>query len=388
MVIMRQKIKAALAVGFAGSGALALCARARCLFGRPRIHVLAYHRVVDELPDPREVNPALCISTSSFRRQMTELRAALDVLPLAEVVRVLSGERSLARDACAITFDDGYRDVALRAAPILRSLGLQAALFVPSGFVGSRKQLPHDRLYKLFARPQRGRRPSARKLSARLERAARLAFTTARTSGPAAAVEQVIAELRARELEQLLAALAERETVPKGDGGCVLGPDELRSLGDDGWEIGAHTVGHVVLTREERMSARAELTESRAAIERFTGRPCRFLAWPNGYYSEALIAEARRAGYSAALTTFDRPNSRGQDPMRIGRKCLSEAHSRLPDGRYSAALSAAHVRDLFGDLGLTRPVDGRSEPSEGSEPPAPGPLGTASGPQRDDGACG
>ena len=133
----------------------------------------------------------------------------------------------------------------------------------------------------------------------------------------------------------------------------------MRTLADDGWEIGAHTIGHVVLTHETPAETRRQLAASKADLERWSGRPCRYFAYCNGYHSSALVAELRRAGYEGAVTTCDRPNPIGAgDPFRITRKVLWDAHARGPSGAFSPSLSAAHLHDLFGTLGLTRPVDG------------------------------
>jgi len=138
----------------------------------------------------------------------------------------------------------------------------------------------------------------------------------------------------------------------------VVTPDELKQLADAGWIIGAHTINHVVLTHEPPAGVRNQLVEPRRSIEAWTGHPCHYLAYCNGYHSPAVVAEARAAGYLGAVTTCDRWNAPGSDPMRLGRKCLWEGHARGPDGRFSSAVSAAHLHDLFGTFGMTRPVDG------------------------------
>ena len=140
----------------------------------------------------------------------------------------------------------------------------------------------------------------------------------------------------------------------------------MRALADLGWEIGAHTEGHVVLTHEPLPEVRRQLVSSKAALERWSGRPCRYFAYCNGYHSAALVAELQHAGYEGAVTTCDRPNDAGGgDPFRISRKVLWEAHARGPDGQFSPSLSAANLHDLFGVLGLTHPVDGAMEQASG-----------------------
>jgi len=88
--------------------------------------------------------------------------------------------------------------------------------------------------------------------------------------------------------------------------------------------------------------------------------------------SPALVAELRRSGYEGAVTTCDRPNpTRSGDPYRIPRKVLWDAHTRGPSGHFSPSLSAAHLLDTFGALGLTAPVDGEVAQPEPKLDPQP-----------------
>jgi hypothetical protein len=183
--------------------------------------------------------------------------------------------------------------------------------------------------------------------------------------GPGPAVERLIAQLPAAPLIELTEALATLVGVVELDADAtVLDADQVRELADTGWEIGAHTVEHVVLTHEPAARVRHELRRARTDLETWSGRPCRFFAYCNGLYSEHIVDAVRAAGYQAAVTTFDRPNRPGSDPMRISRKVLWEAHTAGLDGRWSRAVSAANLHDLFGELGLTQPIDGEVHKEE------------------------
>jgi peptidoglycan/xylan/chitin deacetylase (PgdA/CDA1 family) len=326
----RTAVKVGLAGALVGSGVYRLVRRARA----PRVHLLGYHRVAERVVADGPSNAALCVSTETFARQMRQLREEFEVLSLADAIDAIEGRRRLDRDACAITFDDGYRDVYLRAAPILDELALPAAVFVPSGYVGSSRLLTHDRLYA-------GLWPSARQATAGL-------------------VEDLIARLPGLALEELCTSMEMSRGEPRLDEGAqVMSPPELRALADAGWEIGGHTVGHVVLSHETPARVDEELTRSRRDLSRIAGRPCRYFAYCNGYHTPGLIEALRRAGYEGAVTTRDRPNRPFRaDRFRLGRKVLWEGHARGLDGQWSSSVSAANLRDLFGALGLTRPVDG------------------------------
>jgi peptidoglycan/xylan/chitin deacetylase (PgdA/CDA1 family) len=74
------------------------------------------------------------VPVEAFERQVSALASRRRVVPLAEAVELLGHPEA---GACAaITFDDGYRDFAELAVPVLAAQGLHATLFVPGGFLG------------------------------------------------------------------------------------------------------------------------------------------------------------------------------------------------------------------------------------------------------------
>ena len=377
---LRDWIKLGLATAIESTGVGTVYRALRTATSGVRIHVLGYHRVVDRIDWDGAVNPSLCITTDAFRRQMEQLRDRFVVLPLSYVVRALAGELDLPHDAAAVTFDDGYRDVLLRADPILRELGIPATVFVPTGFAeatGRDQLLPHDRLYAAAWAAERSGRGLAgfgdTETALILARADRVLAQV----GPAGVVEDLIGAAPAATLARIIDVLeAAFGPEPLDEGARVVSPADVRVLAEHGWEIGAHTVGHVVLTHESPEEQRRQLATSKQALERWSGRRCRYFAYCNGFHSPSLVGELRRAGYEGAVTTCDRPNSlRGGDPFRIGRKVLWDAHVRGPLRRFSRSLSAAHLHDTFGSLGLTTPVEGEvpdaERPTEAEADPQP-----------------
>jgi peptidoglycan/xylan/chitin deacetylase (PgdA/CDA1 family) len=111
--------------------------RARSLFWLVRTHrqqsengvrILFYHRVCDE-PD------ALAVKVSRFRKQMDLLaREGYRVVDIERAVTILESGDSDGR-VIALSFDDGYRDVAENALPILAERGFTATVFVATGVV-------------------------------------------------------------------------------------------------------------------------------------------------------------------------------------------------------------------------------------------------------------
>lgn len=82
-----------------------------------------------------------------------------------------------------------------------------------------------------------------------------------------------------------------------------MGWDELALLRDRRMEIGSHTVSHADLTGLSLEEARAELTNSRAAIEARLGVDVVSFSYPAGHATPELAALVRELGYTSAVVT-------------------------------------------------------------------------------------
>jgi peptidoglycan/xylan/chitin deacetylase (PgdA/CDA1 family) len=103
------------------------------------LRVLMYHKVNDV-----EGN-SVTVPTSLFDEQMTQLgELGYRPVSLDQVLDHYLHGAALPEGAVLITFDDGYRDNLVNAAPILERHGYPAVLFVPIGYLGGRRPLPHD----------------------------------------------------------------------------------------------------------------------------------------------------------------------------------------------------------------------------------------------------
>jgi peptidoglycan/xylan/chitin deacetylase (PgdA/CDA1 family) len=89
---------------------------------------------------------------------------------------------------------------------------------------------------------------------------------------------------------------------PEGDGAMMTEP-QLRDLVAAGWELGAHTMTHPDLSTLDYDACRAEIEQSRIALEEIGGTPVETFAYPFGRYGQEAIAATRDSGLIAAVTT-------------------------------------------------------------------------------------
>jgi peptidoglycan/xylan/chitin deacetylase (PgdA/CDA1 family) len=193
--------------------------------------VLAYHAVADGFSAPLAVTPAA-------------LTEQLDLLVDRGYRGVTFSELAAAGGKgklMAVSFDDAYRSVSTRAAPILASLDIPGTVFAPTSYMGTERPMSWPGIDRWLSTPHAD------------------------------------------------------ELVP-------MSWEELRSLADSGWEIGSHTVTHPRLTSLDDDRLDAELRDSRQECAERIGRPCTSLAYPYGDHDDRVVDSAGRAGYAWAAT--------------------------------------------------------------------------------------
>ncbi|HZL86225.1 MAG TPA: polysaccharide deacetylase family protein [Candidatus Krumholzibacteria bacterium] len=319
----------------------------RCL-QRPRILVLAYHRVTPPEQEPHWDYPHRTVTTTTFERQLRSLRHLYRFVSMQELQDILESKKPLRRHVALVTFDDGYRDNYEHALPILKQHGVPAAFFLSLGFVGERRNFWFDRLADACrvwesGDPKRARlrsllpAPLAAIFEARSPRAERLQRAV-----------QFVARLPVQERRALLKRLTPEPQNAEHEQSQALTWTEVRQLREQGMSIGAHGLTHTTLTRMSTENAKRELGESIAGVARGSGAPVVAFAYPHGATDADVAQWASEAGVRLGFTLEPRENQLGDDPMRLGRHNICEQTSRAANGGFSAALFACTLAGWVG----------------------------------------
>jgi peptidoglycan/xylan/chitin deacetylase (PgdA/CDA1 family) len=303
-----------------------------------------YHRVAAERLDPWR----LCVSPRHFEEQLDALRRHARILPLLELQRrIVDG--SAEPGSVAITFDDGYADNLLAAAPLLERHDAPATVFVATGYLGGAREFWWDELDRLLLEP--GRLPRAVTLElpdgphrldlgsaarAGAEALARRVLHRARAAAPASARQTAYRAawerlLPLRDADQWRALDSLRAATGRPPGPRVarrqLTVHELLELARGGLvEIGAHTVTHPALSLFPAAEQREEILESVAALSALLGRSVRGFSYPHGRYTDDTLRIVREAGLAYACTAS--PASQGPprepDPFTLPRLMVTD----------------------------------------------------------------
>jgi peptidoglycan/xylan/chitin deacetylase (PgdA/CDA1 family) len=358
--ILQRAAKAVLAGALTGAGLHhVVSAVRRRRAGGARVLILSYHRVTPDFDAAaREGLASLLVSVDGLRRQLELVARTREIVSLETARRILAEPpHPGANDVAAVTFDDGYAEVAAHAFPVLASLGIPATVFVPTGLIGTERRLPHDRLHAALTELWTRRVPCER---AGLPAPLQLLLTACAEAGPAATLDRLISRLPHDRLVALADALERRLGRGERDlpaGTRLMSWEELRELQGAGIDVGGHTVNHAVLANLALSEARREVEGCRDHLaSHLGGHPVHF-AYPNGYHTPAVREVVRRAGFEAAVTIEDEENRHGGDGLALKRKVLWENTTRGAVG-WSRAVATCNLGDVFSTLGLSRPVPG------------------------------
>jgi len=217
----------------------------------------------------------------------------------------------------ALTFDDGYRNNASAAWPILQQCGVPVTFFLVTGLVENPQPFWFDRLDYAFQHLPAGRRSLSVAIGGRgheldvQDRPAR--FHSGR------ALRELCKLRSPAEIQSLVAQVEDSggrslaEICADDEWTALMGVEDVNQMAAQGAHFGSHTVSHVILDKASDARARYEFAESRQAIENWTGHACEHVFYPSGRTNSRTPILAREAGYVCGLTTVDGANRPGED---------------------------------------------------------------------------
>jgi peptidoglycan/xylan/chitin deacetylase (PgdA/CDA1 family) len=178
----------------------------------PSIHLLAGH----DTGPPGRSDP------DAFRRLLAQLGREADLVRVEDAVAAIRRGDEVDRPMLAFTFDDGFLDCHQHLAPALEEVGINAAFFVNSRYIGA---------------------------------------------GPAY-------------IEHF------NRTAVCNFGRLPMTGEMVRDLAERGFVIGAHTGDHIRLDTADPAVLTDQIVRCRQEVEELTARPCPWFAWPFGTYAD------------------------------------------------------------------------------------------------------
>jgi len=290
---------------------------------RASLLILTYHRVLpSEHPDRASEQAGMFVSPQTLAMHLEVLKQHFTLVHLDEWLAAGAAGHSSPCNACALTFDDGWRDNFDHAWPVLRAARAPATIFLVSDLVGTRYTFWPNTLARLLAAPMSDD-------SAKLPDWLRDMRMARMPSGEPLApvdIDTLIMECKARHTDaEMHAALSGLNAGGSSDPRDLMSWEEIHELHSSGLvRFGSHTRRHTRLLDSLSPGAlEDEILGSRTEISRRLGAEPLTFCYPNGDISSAALECVRRA-YRGAVTTRSGWNGREADAWRLNRVGVHE----------------------------------------------------------------
>lgn len=276
-----------------------------------KLHVFIFHRVLaqadplqPDIPDAR-----------SFDSYIRFIAGSYNVLSFGEAtLRLQAG--TLPQAAACITFDDGYRDNATIAFPILKKYDVPATFFIATEFIGDGRMW-NDNIIEAI-RAENGPELNWQRYG--------LGHYSLRSNAERAhAINQILPRVKYLphiERCQLTKDIAQQYAL-SDKSNLMMTREQITQLNSCGMEIGGHTHSHPILSSLTEAEAEADIARGKIELESLLGKAVDVFAYPNGNTKRDLtdrdVNILGRLGYRAAATTDHGLASSNTNPYLIPR---------------------------------------------------------------------
>lgn len=266
-------------------------------------HVLMFHRVSNE--NNSILNKYLQVTPEYLETVLKYfISSNIDIVTLDECYNRIVSKNKVKRFV-AFTFDDGYADNLTHALPVFEKYNAPFALFLATGYPDHKIILWWYLLENLVLNNNRIEFKEDGEI---------YLYDTLTNDEKAVAFTNIRRHIMNSNQANLLSRL---KAIFSADNFDLIDLTKKLALS---WEqvmelsnhplvtIGAHTVNHLALSKLIEYEAIAEINESIKIIERKTGKPVLYLAYPFGNSAEAGVREFNMAGKCNIKMAFTSKN--------------------------------------------------------------------------------
>ena len=297
--------------------------------GAKSLHILAYHRVLDDDHATFAFDEAvISATTETFRRQMEFVSRNFNVISFNQLAGFEREDRAWPERALIITFDDGYRDNYFNAFPVLREMGFSATIFLAVAHINESKLFWWDFIAYCFKQTPL----SSVTLPLFESNPLSLADAGARRKATDRVLDWIkeVPESTKREFIATLADNLEARLPENLAAGMHMTWDEAREMLAGGIEFGSHTVTHPILSNVNAEQLAKEVSESKRIMEQELGSEVLAFSYPVGgrtSFNEAVKTEVKKCGFRYAVSYREGVAKRASDPFALPRIHIETSHS-------------------------------------------------------------
>jgi peptidoglycan/xylan/chitin deacetylase (PgdA/CDA1 family) len=297
---------------------------------RGKALILSYHHVIPRRKiDEPNIMPGMYLSSEAFQEEIEWLQNQFDLVPLEEIIEKIRTGLPWEYPLCAITFDDGWKDVYEHAFPILKRAGVPATVFLVGEGQRSDTLNCFDSCFEVVLRIEdlKTEISGVEEIDAIIgddditdkREKARLAIHTLR----GLPYDKFV--LACNNLTRHLASHVDYASLR--DKYQMLSIDNIKHMSENGVGFGYHSKSHYILTRipESLLDDELVIPTQEYLSAGIDLKPV--FCYPDGQYNGKIISVLKNNGYQGAVTLNKGYNTCGNDPFVLRRINLHEGNA-------------------------------------------------------------
>ena len=308
--------------------------------------ILMYHRVIPESKARLKVQAGMYVDPLTFEMHLKYLKEKFDILPLHEIPTLIhkTNNSNCGRMRAFLTIDDGWRDNYEFAFPLLNKYEIPATIFLPTGYIGTKKMFWTDQLALLLGGLENI--TDDQKMSRISNRIAQEIINI--RGNYSEHYENIVGRLNNTTQDEIISCISEISSHfhidLQNSERHYLTMEELHEMGKSGLIFyGSHTVNHKTLTSLNRQDVKRELEQSKDWLLNNKLVEHEFIpfSYPNGDFNSNIEKMVKSAGYHLALTTKRKLNNINAGIFDLGRVNIHQ------DMTSSKSMFAARIAGIY-----------------------------------------
>lgn len=292
-----------------------------CSFNGQSI-ILAYHRVLPAASEElRFIQPGMYVTTETFEKHMKYVNEHYHVIALEELIK-----NPGIKNACIITFDDGWYDNYQYAFPILKKYSIPATIFLATNLIGTNTWAWPDRIsYYIHSVPKDQVVSIIDMLSTHGLIIPRRISMISSSKSRAVISDEIINHLKTmtedarNSLTALLDSCMETLMSALNRQRPWMTWTEIKEMSSGNIAFGAHSHNHVILTQTNTEEATKEIADSKNTLIDKLGKPVSMFSYPNGNFNRELMRIIDNLGFKLAVTTRPGMLDESENPLALRR---------------------------------------------------------------------
>jgi peptidoglycan/xylan/chitin deacetylase (PgdA/CDA1 family) len=292
-----------------------------CSCGRHSV-ILAYHRVLPASSEELKfIQPGMYVTTETFEKHMKYVSEHYHVIALEELIN-----NPGVKNACIVTFDDGWYDNYKYAFPVLKKYSIPATIFLATNLIGTNTWAWPDRIsYYIHSATGDQIASIIDILSSHSLTMPGRTGTVSSSKSRAVIADEIINHLKTMtedERNTLTASLDSRMETLMSDLNRQrpwMTWQEIREMSSGNIAFGAHSHNHVILTQTNVEKAEKEIADSKNTLIEKLGKTVSMFSYPNGNYNHELMGIIDNLGFKLAVTTRPGILDESENPLALRR---------------------------------------------------------------------